>query len=136
MDEPWQETRDVPRPLGLLHFPGRTEEGMAEALAHLGDDSGGDVGRLPAGVTRQGDAQSDQRQRDNAPAQCYLLFEQPRAHAGGCPCTPSQPAEERIRDRRHEIAPPLGAIQEQVRAREREAPGTDERIMRRVPQDA
>ncbi len=56
-----QELLEAPRPLGLLHLPGGAEEGMAEPLPDLGDDPGGNVGRLPVGVGRR--KRCEERQR-------------------------------------------------------------------------
>ena len=62
----------------------------------------------------------DQPERDDAPAEAHLLFEQPLADAHGSPDATRGGAEQRMRDRRHQIAPPFRAVAEQIGARERE----------------
>ena len=62
----------------------------------------------------------DEPERDDAPAEADLLFEQPFADARGSPEAMRGRAEQRMRDRRNQIAPPFRAVAEQVGARERE----------------
>ena len=79
---------------------------------------GRDGQELP--IANQPPKDGDEPERDDSPAEAHLLFEQPLADAHGSPDATRGCAEQRMLDRRHQIAPPFRAVAEQVGTRERE----------------
>ena len=71
--------------------------------------------RLPIRGSQPPD-DGDEPERDDSPAEAHLLFEQSLADARRIPDAMRGGAEQRMRDRRNQIAPPFRAVAEQIGA--------------------